>query len=215
MSAAFQTPYLHYTAVAGAVLFLSFYYFIRKAAAVFGHLRLKWNPPAPYDPRLLRYDLNAAIFRFFFVLLGLILFLFALYLTRYQYLGDKATLGGQANFRNGRVEFVGVEGAALSVSVQGHQAAAGGVILRFPTWLRYAGLANYQKIVTFRGFNENQYHYNQPPADWLQAHTDSLFVFFYKNRKWLAVPEAMYVESPYFNPGKHQVFVTHSGYIVD
>ncbi|HSP07597.1 MAG TPA: hypothetical protein VLR94_10490, partial [Acidobacteriota bacterium] len=198
-----------------AVLLISFYYFIRKASAAYGQLQLKWHPPAPFDPRLLRWDLNAAMYRFVFVLLGLVLFLFALYLTRYEYLGDKASVGGQANFHSGKVDFVGIDGKTLSARVNGHQAAAAGIILRFPAWLRYAGLANYQRIVDFRGFNENQYHYNHPPADWLQRYADPLFVFFYKNNQWLGIPKAIYVESPYFSPGKHQIFVTHSGYIVE
>ena len=115
----------------------------------------------------------------------------------------------------GIAEYRSDSGPRISAPVQGHQAAMAGIIMRFPTWLRFAGLGNYHKAITFRGFNQNEYHYNTPPADWLQSYADGLFVFFYKNKSWLKTPEAIYVESPYFNPGKHQVFVTHSGYIVD
>lgn len=208
-------PYLHFTAVALVFFLISFYFFLRKASAAFGQLRLKWNPPAPYDPRLLRFDLNAAIFRMIFVLIGLVLLLLAVYLSRYQYLTDRATLAGVIVFQKGTAEYRSDAGTGMSARVQGHQAAMAGIILRFPTWLRFVGLGNYHKAVTFRGFNQNEYHYNTPPADWLQTYADGLFVFCYKNKSWLKTPEAIYVESPYFNPGKHQVFVTHSGYIVD
>lgn len=215
MPLAFQDPYRHFTFLALAFLVISFYFFFRKAASTYRQLRLKWNPPAPYDPRLLRYEMNAAIFRSLFVLIGVALLLAALYLTRYQFVGDKTSPGGVATFGKGEVAYSNMAGDEWKVKVQGHQAAAGGIILRFPTWLRFAGIGNYFRIVTFRGFDENEYHYMPPPEDWLQQYADSMFLFIYKNRNWLKMPEALYVESPYFNPGKRRIFATHSGFIID
>ena len=57
---------------------------------------------------------------------------------------------------------------------------------------------------------ENQYHYVRPKADWIRSYADPVYVFLYKH-EWL---DARYTESVYFPPGKHQVLVTHSGYIV-
>lgn len=208
-------PYLHFTGIALAILLISFYYFIRKVSAAYAQLRLKWHPPAPYDPRLLRFDLNAAFFRLIFVATGAVLFALALYLSSYQYLEQKATPAGEAVFKKSRVEYRSENSQQLTVSVQGQRVAAAGILLRFPTFLRYVGLANYHQVITFRGFNQNEYHYKPPPPDWIQNHADSLFVFFYKNRDWLTIPEAIYVESPYFTQGRHEIFVTHSGYIVN
>lgn len=215
MSRAFEMPYLHFTGIALAVLLFSLYYFIRKCSAAYGQLRLKWNPPAPYDPRLLRFDMNAALFRLIFVVLGGVLLALALYLSGYQYLGEKATPAGVAVFKKSKVEYRSEAGEDLTVAVQGHQVAAAGILLRFPGFLRYMGLANYHRVITFQSFSHNEYHYKPPPPEWLQNHADSLFIFFYKNRDWLTIPSAVYVESPYFTPGRHEFFVTHSGYIVN
>ena len=213
---AFQSPYLYFTLFSLFILLVSTYYFLRKSSAAFAQLRKKWNPPAPYDPRLLRFDLNAAAFRSIFVVIGAVLFCLALYLSRYQYVGEKAIPAGETSYQKAEIVFRSMDGKQVAARVQGQKAAAAGIFLRFPKSFRYIGLGTYHKLITFRGFKDNQYHYNPPPAEWLDEHADWFFVFCYKNRKWLKIPEAVYAESPYFSPGKkHQIFVTRSGYIVN
>jgi len=212
--AAFHSPYLHFTLVATAYLLFVTYFFIGRLKSMFSQLRRKWNPPAPYQPQLLIYYKNASIFWFFVVLTGLVLFLFAIYLSRYQYVGDKVYPAGQATLHRNNVSFVSHNGVSNTYAVRGGEVAAGGIFLRFSPWMRILGLETYHRLITFRGNQENVYHYSKPTAVWLESYADWLYVFFYKNKKWFPFADPFYTESPYFAGGKRRLLVTHSGYII-
>lgn len=181
---------------------------------MFDQLKRKWNPPAPFQPQLLQYYKNASIFWSFFVLTGLILLVFALYLSRYQYVGEKVYPAGQASLHRGSVDFFNYDGTSRTYPVRGGEVAAGGIFLRFRPWMRFLGLQTYHKLITFRGNQENTYHYIKPAAAWLESYADRFYVFLYKNKEWIPLADPFYTESPYFAGSKRGLLVTHSGYII-
>jgi hypothetical protein len=215
MPTALEPPYLHFTAIAGILLLLSLYYFIQRVRGAFSQLRRKWHPPSPFDPHMLRYQLNGVKFWTPFLILFAFLVGFAFYLSRYQYIAEKAQPAGSISYSREHINYVNDRGISTDYQVRGGRAAAGGIFLRFPKWLKVLGLQNYHQVVTFRTMDQREYHYNQPDPEWISDYADPLYSFFYRNRNWLKIPETSYIESPYFSGGKRKLFVTRSGYIVD
>lgn len=215
MPVAFESPYLHFTLIACAVLLISLLFLLRRLTGAIGQMRRKRRPGLPYQPALLRYNIHAAIFWLFPLFLGILLLWFAVYLSGYQYVGARVAKAGVASFHRGSVQYASTDGRQkLVMPVRGKTVAAAGVFLRFPTWLSYAGLGSYHKVISFRGFQDNRYHYIPPDADWLQSYCDPLYLFAYRNSDRAGLLNAFYAESPYFDAGKHEIYVTRSGYIV-
>jgi hypothetical protein len=212
---AFLPPYLHFTLIASALCFLCLYFFIKRLRSTFHQLQRKWHPPAPYDPRLLKYQRNAAIFWLFLLLPSALLLAFAIYLSSYQLLAKKAVIAGQAEFRGEKVTFTGYDGKVIAATVHGSRAAGAGIFLKFPDILGYLGLHSYHKIITFRGSSQFEYHYQAPDPKWVGNYVDVLFEALYTHRNWFQFLAPTYRESPYFASGKHRIFATHSGYIVN
>jgi hypothetical protein len=213
---AFQGPYLRFTLVAAGLFLFCLYFFCRRTATMYATLRRKWNPPSPYDPTLLRFERNAVLFWLPFVIISALLVLTSFYLSSYRYVGDRASPAGSAVFKRGAVQYTDNRGQALTVPWRGSRAAAGGIFLRFPKWVGFTGLGTYEKLITFRSIEENQYHYQQPNDEWLAAHgADTIFRFLHRNRKFLKFPEAVYVESPYFSGPRRTLIITRNGYIID
>jgi len=177
-------------------------------------LHRKWNPPAPFQPELLRVAKTGVLLWSFFVLIGASILAFAVYLSHYQYVSNRVVLAGEASLHRNSVSFVSAEGANSNYPVNGNQAAAGGIFIRFPKWMSYIGLENYHKLITFRGNNENQYHYMDPPDSWVKANSDPVYGFLYQFRSTLSFLQLRYTESPYFSGSKRKIFLTHSGYII-
>jgi hypothetical protein len=207
---AFRNPYFHFTGICLLILLIVLWFLIKRLRALFDQLHRKWNPPAPYQPQLLVYFRNAVLWWCFLLLFALAFMAAAIYLSRYQYVGEGVEVAGTAVHHGGHVEFTSYDGAQSEYQVHGGQVAAGGIFFRFPSWARFLGLRTYHHLVTFRGMVDNQYHYAKPKAEWIESYADRIYVFLYK-QEWL---EAHYTESVYFPPGKHQILVTHSGYIV-
>jgi hypothetical protein len=183
---------------------------------MYAQLRRKWNPPYPYDPILLRFQRNAVLFWLPFVVITGLIVLAAFYLSNYRYVGDRASPAGSAIFKRGAVQYTDDRGRVLTVPWSGSRAAAGGIFLRFPKWIGFTGLGSYEKLITFRSIEQNQYHYQQPDDEWLANNgADRIFRFLHRNRKYCKFPEAVYVESPYFSGGKRTLFITRNGYIID
>jgi hypothetical protein len=212
---AFLPPYLHFTLVASALCFFCLYFFLKRLKSTYNLLQKKWHPPAPFDPRLLNYQRNAAIFWFILLIPSGLLMALAIYLSSYQLLAKKAVIAGKAEFRGETVTFTRYDGKIVNSRVNGNRAAAAGIFLRFPNGLGYLGLHSYQKIITFRGSNQFEYHYQPPDPKWLANYVDVFFKFLYTRRDWFQFLAPTYRESPYFGAGKHRIFATHSGYIVN
>lgn len=212
---ALQPPHLHFTLIAGLLFLITLYFFLKRTRATYVQLQKKWNPPAPYDPLLLKYDRNATIFWLVLLIPAGLLLGLAIYLGSYQLLAKKAVIAGRADFNGRTVKFLRYDGNVLTTPVKGGRAAAAGIFLKFPGFLRFIGLHTYHKVITFRSSNEFQYRYMQPDPEWLQDYVDPFYCSLYAHRKWLKVVEPTYRESPYFGHGKHRVFATHSGYIVN
>jgi hypothetical protein len=210
---AFQQPYLHFTLITTGFLLLCVFFLIARLRKVYNQLWRKWHPPTPFDPRLLKYFKNAALWWFFWTLFGGLLVTFALYLCKYQYIGTSVELAGKIRRQGNTIRYANYDHTELTVTVQGGEAAAGGIFLRFPRWMRYLGLQNYHKLITFRGNQENKYHYSKPGPEWLETYADPLYIFIYKHQKGLNL-KAFYTESPYFSGITHRLYVTHSGYII-
>lgn len=211
---AFQGPYLHFSLIAAAFLAFTLYFLLKRLREMFSELHRKWNPPAPFQPAMLhRAKIGVWIWLIFSVLSGSIL-LFAIYLSRFQFVSSKVELAGEATMRNGVVDFTNYNGVKWSTPVKGRQVAAGGIFIRFPDWMSYLGLENYHKLVTFRGNAENEYHYREPPDNWIKQNSDWFYGFLYRYRKELDFLRLRYTESPYFSGTKRKLFVTHSGYII-
>jgi hypothetical protein len=182
---------------------------------MYSQLRRKWHPPSPYDPRLLSFEKNAVLFWIPFVILSALLLTFAVYLSGYRYIGNKAQPAGTIVTKHGVLEYTDERGKSMHVQISGNRIAAGGIFMRFPKWTNIVGLGTYEKIITFRNIDQGKYHYQPPDEGWLEDYgADKIFVFLYKYREKWKFPEAFYVESPYFMGGKRIVFVTRSGYIV-
>jgi hypothetical protein len=177
-------------------------------------LHRKWNPPAPFQPALLQHAKTGALLWSFFVILGVLLLTFAIYLSDYQFVSNRVELTGQASLHKHSVNFVSYNGITRAYSVNGNQVAAGGIFIRFPKWMSYIGLENYHKLITFRGNNENEYHYMEPPDSWVKENSDAVYGFLYRFRQTLSFLQLRYTESPYFSGSKRKIFVTHSGYII-
>lgn len=212
---ALQPPYLHFTLITLILFLLCVYYFIQRAKGAYSQLRRKWHPPAPFDPHMLRYQINGVKFWTPLIVITGILLAFAFYLSQFQYVAEKAQPGGNISFKRGSIAYIDIKGNSSIHELRGSRAAAGGLFLRFPKWMKVLGLQNYHKVVTFRRMEDREYHYNQPSPDWLAGYADPIFLFFFKNRSWLKIPEAAYIESPYFSGGSRKLFVTRAGYIVD
>lgn len=211
---AFQGPYLHFSLIATGFLAFCLYFLLKRLREMFNQFRRKWNPPAPFQPELLHQAKVGATIWSFFAILGVLLVAFAWYLSHYQYLSTKVDLAGEATLRGGAVNFSSYNGSRNTYTVEGTQAAAGGVFIRFPKWMSYLGLENYHKLITFRGNGENEYHYREPPDSWVKENSDSFFALLYHFRKELSFLQPRYTESPYFAGSKRKIFVTHSGYII-
>lgn len=212
----FEPPYLHFTLLCLLYVLFVCYFLFKRLGLLFGQLRRKWNPPSPYDPRLMAYYRNAVTFWALFLLVGLVMLSLSFYLSRFQYLGEKVEPAGLATYRGNTVQFVDVDGVEMTVTIKGEQAAAAGVFLRFPDWMGFLGLRTYHRLVTFRGNAQSEYHYGErPDAVWLRSFLDDpIYLFLYKNRNWLKIADPFYTESVYFINGKHRIHVTHSGYII-
>lgn len=212
----FQSPYLHFTGIVVGYLVLVLVFWLSRMKRMFGQLQRKWNPPSPFDPRLLQHYKNAVYLWSVLLFIGLMLFLFSFYLTSYEYVGAKVQLSGQATRRGNQVDFVSSTGAQMSAPVKGSQIAAAGIFLKFPSWMRYVGLENYHRLVTFRGNQETAYHYGEKPdAEWLRQYLkDPVFLFLYEHRDWPLLMEPSYTESVYFSGARNKVLVTREGYII-
>ncbi len=185
-------------------------------ATMYSQLRRKWNPPYPYDPILLRFQRNAVLFWLPFLILSAVLILTAVYLSTYRYVGDRAYPAGTAAIKRGVVQYTDNRGHTTDFRWSGSRASAGGIFLRFPKWIRFTGLGNYEKLITFTSIEQNKHHYQQPNDEWLADHgADVIFRFLHRNRKYCKFPEAVYVESPYFSGGRRKLFITRNGYIID
>jgi hypothetical protein len=207
---AFHPPYLHFTAICSLFFLIALWVLIRRFNGMFDQLRRKWNPPAPYQPGLLVYYRNAVWFWSFVLLIAIAFMAVAFYLSRYQYIGGGVEPAGIAVRHGSTVRFTRYTGGEEKFTVHGSQIAAAGLFLRFPDWMRFVGLATYHRLITFRGMDQNEYHYAKPKADWIKPYADPIYVFLYKNG-WF---NTYYTESVYFSGGKNRILVTHSGYIV-
>jgi hypothetical protein len=212
--AAFQGPYLHFSLIAACFLAFTLYFLIKRLREVFSQLHRKRNPPQPFQPQLLHQAKIGVWVWSIFSILAISILLFAIYLTRFQYISTKVEPAGEASLRNGSIQFTGTDGIKRSFSVKGAQAAAGGIFIRFPSWMSYLGLENYHRLITFRGIGENEYHYKEPPDSWISENSDAVYGFLYRFRKELEFLRIRYTESPYFSGSKRKLFVTHSGYII-
>jgi hypothetical protein len=159
---AFETPYLYFTVVSLTVGLFTFYFWTRRLKWMFGQLRRKWKIE-PYDPRLLQYYKNAVWLWSFFFAVGCLMLTFAFYLTTYQFIGSKVEPAGQAVVSASRVEYLGSDGVRITASWKGNQVAAAGMFISFPRWMRYIGLENYHRMLTFRGNGEHDFHYGKIP----------------------------------------------------
>jgi hypothetical protein len=207
---AFHPPYLHFTAVCLLIFLIVLWFLVARLRGYFDQWWRKKNPPAPYQPQLLVYFRNAALWWSFILLFAIALVVVAVYLSGYQYIDEGVKVAGTAMHHGGSVHFRSYNGVETDYPTRGAEVAAGGIFFRFPPWMRFLGLRTYHRVVTFRGMADNQYHYTRPDANWIHGYADPIYSFLYK-KGWL---DAHYTESVYFPSGKHQVLVTHSGYIV-
>lgn len=211
---AFQGPYLYFSLIAAAFLAFTIYFLIKRLREMFSQLHRKWNPPAPFQPVLLQSAKVGVWIWLFFSVLSASIFLLAIYLSHFQFVSSKVQLAGEATLRNGVVQYTNYDGSKRSFPVKGTRVASGGIFIRFPDWMSYLGLENYHKLLTFRGYGENEYHYKEPPDTWIKQNSDWFYGFLYRYRKELDFLRLRYTESPYFSGTKRKIFVTHSGYIV-
>lgn len=211
---AFQPPYFHFTAIAAALVLLCLIFTVSRFHAYFADLRKKWNPPAPYEPLLLGFKRRAFWLWLCLLIPALLLLGFAIYLTTYQWVGNKIEVAGEVtSFHHGAITFRDNRGQVTTYPVQGSKQAAAGLFLQFPSWMRYIGLATYHQLIGFRGPAEMDYRYQKAPPEYISRFGDPFFTFVYKNQGWLFI-SARYEESPYFSGPGHRIIVTHSGYIV-
>lgn len=213
LTTAFEVPYVHFSAIALALVLLCLFLSIKRFSPYIRELRRKWNPPAPYDARLLRFYRNAFLFWLACLVPSLLLLVFSVYLTRYQWIGTKVELVGEVNYKHGVLELRRPDGTQQTFPARGQKQAAAGILMQFPQWMRYLGLTTYHQLVGFRSPEEQQFRYSKPTPDYIETISDSFFSFVYKNQSWLFI-RAIYTESPYFSGSGHKIFVTHSGYIV-
>jgi hypothetical protein len=183
---------------------------------MWGQLKRKWNPPAPFEPRLLTYYRNAVWFWGILLFVGIVMFCFAIYLTSYQFIGSKVQIAGHVLHHGSTVQYIDEEGKEMRAATKGPQIAAAGLFVRFPGWMNWIGLDTYHKMVTFRGNIENEFHYGKkPPVLFLESYIhDPLLLFWYKHADSVDFAVPAYIESVYFGGPKHRLLVTHSGYIV-
>jgi len=212
---AFTAPYLYFTLFALVIFLFILRYAIVRFVSMMRLLQRKWNPPAPYDPHLLTYLRNAFLFWLVWLIpAGALLFL-AFFLTRYQYLGLHTEPVGVAQLKKGSVRFVGNNLQDGDYPIKGSQAAAAGVVIKFPPWMRYIGLSSYHQLIGFHGNQDNELRYLKPPPEALEPYVDGFFLFLYKHQK-VSVIRTEYLESPYFGAGeKHRILITPNGYIVE
>jgi len=212
--AAFQLPYLHFTAICTCYVLLCIYFVIKRLSPYMSELKRKWNPPAPYDPRLLGFYRRAVWFWVVLMIPALVLLAFAVYLTQYQWLGPKVELVVDVTIKHGALMLKMPEGDERTFPAHGQQQAAVGIIMQFPQWMRFLGLGTYHQLVTFHSPDESEYRYKKPPPEYIRSLADGFFTFLYENQSWIFI-QARYTESPYFTGSGHKIFVTHSGYIVE
>jgi hypothetical protein len=212
---AFQRPYFQFTTICLLLFLIPLFFFVRRLRALLDQYRKRRNPPMPYQPLLLEYYRNATIFWFIFLIPVTLLLVLAIYLSQFQYLGARAEIAGTANFQGSTVLLTSYNGSQNQFHVKGDRAAAAGIFLKFPRSWSAVGLETYHKLITFRGSEETAFRYFQPSAESLKSDLDPFLCSLYAHRDWIQFVQISYAESPYFAHGKHRIFVTHSGYIVD
>jgi hypothetical protein len=213
LTTAFRAPYVHFSAIALALVLLCFFFVIKRLSPYLRELRRKWNPPAPYDAVLIRFYRTAFLFWLVCLVPSLLLLSFSVYLTRYQWIGTKVELAGEVDYKHGVLELRSPAGRQQTFPVRGQKQAAAGILMQFPGWMRYLGLATYHQLVGFRSPEEQQFRYNKATPEYVDTISDRFFSFVYRNQSWLFI-QAKYTESPYFTGSGHKIFITHSGYIV-
>jgi|GEM_PF-4444087 len=214
---AFQFPYLHYTIVCLILLALILYFWSKRFGLLWGQYQKKKHPPAPYDPRLYQWYKNAVTFWSVMLVFALFLFLTSIYLAGFQYIDKKVGISGLVTRKGNHVEFVGTDGRRVEARAQGVQIAAAGIFLRFPKWMDIIGLRSYHRIVTFRGMQDNEFHYGKKPdSNWLRTYVnDPILLFLYKYQNGIRpVINISYTESVYFKGNKERLIVTPQGYII-
>lgn len=212
-AAAFTSPYVHFTAISGGLFLLILYIWIKRLRIYADEVHRKNNPPLPYDPRLLLMYRNGVILWGIPLVLTACLLALAFYLTRFQFLGSRAELLGEADVQHSSVIFHSTN-YGDTYRIRGSQAAASGLILRFPAWTEILGLKNYHRFLGFRGNQETDFRYYTPQPQALAPYVDPFLLFLYKNQSWTHI-QAKYQESSYFAGAHRKVFVTHSGYIIE
>src|SRR5262245_14711266 len=172
---AFTAPYLYFTLIAVVILLFILRYAIVRFVYMWRQLQRKWHPPAPYDPHLLQYTRNAFLFWLVLLIPAAILLYFALFLTKYQYIGLHTEPAGVAQLKKGVVRFVGQNLQDGDYPIRGTQAAAAGVLMKFPPWTRYIGLGSYHQLIGFHGNQDNELRYLKPPPEALEPYVDGFF----------------------------------------
>jgi hypothetical protein len=214
---AFQFPYLHFTIVCLVLLALFLYFWSKRFGLFWGQYQKKKNPPAPYDPRLYKWYKNAVTFWSVMVFIALVLLMISFYLADFQLIAKKVGVSGLVTRRGNRVEFVDAEGRKVEAEVKGPQIAAAGIFMRFPSWMDVIGLYTYHRLITFRGMQQNEFHYGKKPdKNWLASYVDDPVLLFLYNFQDTIRPllNINYIESVYFKGSKERIIVTPQGYII-
>jgi len=146
-----------------------------------------------------------------------LLLLTAFYLASFQLIGKKVGISGLVTRKGNQVAFLGTDGRRVEANVQGAQIAAAGIFLRFPNWMDIIGLHTYHRLITFRGMQENEFHYGKKPdANWLRSYVnDPILLFLYKYQNgFRPLIDTFYTESVYFKGNRERLIVTPQGYII-
>src|SRR5436309_9703819 len=120
---AFHNPYFHFTGLCLLFLLIALWFLIKRLRTLFDQLHRKWNPPAPYQPQLLVYFRNAVLWWSFVLLIALLLMAIAIYLSRYQYVGEGVEVAGTAVYHGDHVRFASYNGVQREYQIHGNQAA--------------------------------------------------------------------------------------------
>jgi len=214
---AFQFPYLHYTIFCLILLAIVLYFWSKRFGLFWNQYQKKRHPPDPYDPRLYTWYKNAVTFWSVMLFIVLILLTISFYLAGFQMIEKKVGVSGMITRKGNHVQFLDSDGRKVEAEVRGPQFAAAGIFLRFPSWLNTIGLRTYHRMVTFRGMQENQFHYGKKPdGEWLSTYVDDpVLLFLYKIQDTIRpVLDISYIESIYFKGNKERVIVTPLGYII-
>jgi hypothetical protein len=214
---AFQYPYLHFTIICLIFLAVFLYFWSKRFGLFWGQYQKKKHPPAPYDPRLYTWYKNAVTFWSFMVLIALVFLMISFYLSGFQLIARKVGVSGVVSRRGNHVEFIDVEGRKVETEVKGPQFAAAGIFMRFPSWMDVLGIYNYHRLITFRGNQQNEFHYGKKPdKNWLASYVDDPVLLFLYNYQDTIRPvlNISYIESVYFKGNKERIIVTPQGYII-